>query len=71
MAGVPHGMIGEVLERPRLIVQDRSDLADPRIDADIHELKEAWQAAAEVVNRLAMQERAWPRTNTDGHGNNP
>jgi hypothetical protein len=44
MAGIPHGMIGEVLEQPRLIVHDRPDSAAPRIDADIHELKEAWQA---------------------------
>jgi phosphoribosylformylglycinamidine synthase len=44
MAGIPHGMIGEVLEQPRLIVHDRPDSAAPRIDADVHELKEAWQA---------------------------
>jgi phosphoribosylformylglycinamidine synthase len=44
LGGVPHAWIGEVLEQRRLVVYDRDDAATPRIDADIADLKEAWQA---------------------------
>ena len=44
LGGVPHAWIGEVLEQRRLVVYDSDDAATPRIDADIADLKEAWQA---------------------------
>jgi phosphoribosylformylglycinamidine synthase II len=44
LAAVPHALIGEVLDEPRLIVHDRPDSPAPRINASTAVLKEAWQA---------------------------
>jgi phosphoribosylformylglycinamidine synthase len=44
LAGVPHAVIGEVLDQPQLIVRDRPDSSTPRINASTAALKEAWQA---------------------------
>jgi phosphoribosylformylglycinamidine synthase len=41
LARVPHAMIGEVLEHPRLTIQLNDEAL---IDVDIVKLKDAWQA---------------------------
>jgi phosphoribosylformylglycinamidine synthase len=42
MGSVPWSRLGQVTQRPRLVIRE-SD-AGSQIDADIRELKEAWQA---------------------------